>query len=30
MRELCIALAGVCVCIAWALIIYDARGRWRK
>jgi hypothetical protein len=30
MRELCIALAGLCVIAAWALIIYDARGRWKK
>ena len=30
MRELCIALAGLCVAAAWVLIIYDAKGRWKK
>lgn len=30
MRELCITLAGLCVVAAWALIIHDAKGRWKK
>ena len=30
MRELFLALAGLCVIVAWALIIYDAGKRWKK
>lgn len=30
MRILCIALAGLCTITAWAVVLYDKKGRRKK